>query len=76
MRRRRAAAQSGFSSPAAGLLNVRLGSELHAAVVTAAKAEQSSINSWIVRVLREAIATSSGSSGTEGPAEIGKPIVL
>ena len=43
-----------------GKLNVRLGSELHAAVVTAAKAEQVSINSWIVRVLREAITTPSG----------------
>ena len=31
--------------PFSGKLNVRLGSELHAAVVTAAKAEQSSINS-------------------------------
>ena len=62
--------------PFSGKLNVRLGSELHAAVVTAAKAEQSSINSWIVRVLREAITTSSGSSGTERLAEVGKPIVL
>ena len=58
--------------PFSGKLNVRLGSELHAAVVTAAKAEQVSINSWIVRALQEAIATPPGGSGREGSAEVGK----
>ncbi|MCY3841094.1 MAG: type II toxin-antitoxin system HicB family antitoxin [Gammaproteobacteria bacterium] len=47
--------------PFSGKLNVRLGSELHAAVATAAKVERTSINSWIMGVLREAIATSSDS---------------
>ena len=56
--------------PFSGKLNVRLGSELHASVVTAAKAEQVSINSWIVGVLREAIATPTGSSEREGWAEV------
>ena len=59
-----------------GKLNVRLGSGLHAAVVTAAKAEQVSINSWIVRVLREAITTPSVGFGKGGPAEVGKSIVV
>lgn len=42
------------TKPFSGNLNVRLGSALHAAVATAAKAERKSINSWIVGVLREA----------------------
>ena len=57
-------------------LNVRLGSELHAAVVTAAKMEQVSINSWIVRVLQEAIATPSGGSKMDGSVEDRKSITL
>ena len=52
--------------PCSGKLSVRLGTELHAAVATVAKAEQMSINSWIVRVLREAIAMPAGGSGREG----------
>ena len=56
--------------PFSGKLNVRLGSELHAAVMTAARAEQVSINSWIVRALREAIAMPSGRSEREGSAEV------
>ena len=56
--------------PFSGKLDVRLGSELHAAVATVAKAEKMSINSWIVRVLREAITTPSGGSGREGSAEV------
>ena len=56
--------------PFSGKLNVRLGSELHSAVVTAARAEQVSINSWIVTTLREAIAMPSGGSGREGSAEV------
>ena len=39
--------------PFSGKLNVRLGSELHAAVAAAAAARGMSINSWIVQVLRE-----------------------
>ena len=57
--------------PVSGKLNVRLGSELHSAVVTVARAEQMSINSWIVRVLREALPTQSDGSGREGSAEVG-----
>ena len=56
--------------PFSGKLNVRLGSELHSAVVTAARAKQVSINSWIVRALREAIAMPSGGSEREGSAEV------
>jgi len=62
--------------PFSGKLNVRLGSELHAAVVTAARAEQISINSWIVRILREAIATPPGGSDRDGSAEVRKSITL
>ena len=39
--------------PFSGRLNVRLGSELHAAVAAAAAAKGVSINTWIVRALRE-----------------------
>lgn len=39
--------------PCSGTLNVRLGSELHAAVAMAADAEGVSINSWIVNTLRQ-----------------------
>lgn len=39
--------------PFSGRLNVRLGSELHAAVAAAAAAKGLSINSWIVQALRE-----------------------
>ena len=39
--------------PFSGRLNVRLGSELHAAVAAAAAEKGVSINSWIVRALRE-----------------------
>jgi len=39
--------------PFSGRLNVRLGSELHAAVAAAAAAKGVSINSWIVHALRE-----------------------
>ena len=38
--------------PFSGKLNVRLGSELHAAVAMAAAEEGVSINSWIVSTLR------------------------
>ena len=38
--------------PFSGRLNVRLGSELHAVVASAAAAEGVSINSWIVQALR------------------------
>ena len=38
--------------PFSGELNVRLGSELHAAVAAAALTEGLSINSWIAEVLR------------------------
>ncbi len=40
--------------PFSGKLNVRLGSELHGAVASAAAEEGMSINSWIVAALREA----------------------
>ncbi len=40
--------------PFSGKLNVRLGSELHWAVASAAAAEGLSINSWIVEALRGA----------------------
>ena len=40
--------------PFSGKLNLRLGSELHAAVAVAAQDEGTSINSWIVSRLREA----------------------
>ena len=59
--------------PFSGKLNVRLGSELHAAVVTAAKAEQISINSWIVRALREVIRMPSGGFGREESAAVRRP---
>ena len=38
--------------PFSGRLNVRLGSELHAAVAAAAAARGVSINAWIVQALR------------------------
>ena len=59
--------------PFSGKLNVRLGSELHAAVAAVARAEQMSINSWIVRVLQEAITTPSSGSGGEGSLEVRGP---
>ncbi len=40
--------------PFSGKLNLRLGSELHAAVAVAAEEHGTSINSWIVNTLREA----------------------
>lgn len=39
--------------PFSGKLNVRLGSELHAAIAAAAAARGTSINSWIVDAVRE-----------------------
>ena len=39
--------------PFAGKLNLRLGSELHAAAAAAATARDMSINSWIVEAVRE-----------------------
>ena len=48
--------------PFSGKLNVRLGSDLHSAVVSAATAEHLSINSWIVQTLRDAAATRIGGS--------------
>ena len=42
--------------PYSGKLNLRLGSELHAAVASAAMREHVSINSWIVRTLQESTA--------------------
>ncbi len=39
--------------PFSGKLNVRLGSELHAAVAMAANQEGVSINSWIMKTLQE-----------------------
>ena len=56
--------------PFSGKLNVRLGSELHAAVVTAATAEQKSINSWIVSALREAVTAPPGGAATKRMAEV------
>ena len=41
--------------PFSGKLNLRLGSELHALVATAAVANQMSINSWIVWAVRRSI---------------------
>ena len=41
------------TKPYSGKLNLRLGSELHAAVASAAMAERVSINAWIVQILRE-----------------------
>ena len=61
--------------PFSGKLNVRLGSELHAAVVTTAKAKQMSINSWIVTILREAIAIPSSRSERTGSAEVRKQTI-
>ena len=55
---------------------VRLGSDLHAAVVIAAKAEQMSINSWIVGVLREAIAAPPGGFERDGSGEVRKSVIL
>ena len=49
--------------PFSGKPNVRLGSELHAAVAAAALIEGLSINSWIVGVLRQSTAPSAASSG-------------
>lgn len=45
--------------PFSGKLNVRLGSQLHAAVVKAAGADRVSINSWIVRILHAAVSAPS-----------------
>ncbi|WP_419166044.1 type II toxin-antitoxin system HicB family antitoxin [Candidatus Palauibacter sp.] len=39
--------------PYSGKLNVRLGSELHAAIAEAAASREMSINSWIVEAVRE-----------------------
>ena len=39
--------------PFSGKLNVRLGSELHHEVARAAEAEGTSINSWIIKAVRE-----------------------
>ncbi|WP_419861307.1 type II toxin-antitoxin system HicB family antitoxin [Candidatus Palauibacter sp.] len=39
--------------PFSGKLNLRLGSELHAAVAQAAASREMSINSWIVEAVRE-----------------------
>jgi len=41
--------------PFSGKLNLRLGSELHALVATAAATNQVSINSWIVRAVRRSV---------------------
>jgi len=46
-----------------GKLNLRLGSELHALVATAAAANQVSINSWIVRAVRGRIGVRPVDSG-------------
>ena len=59
--------------PFSGKLNVRLGSELHAAVVKAARAEHVSINSWIVKALREAADVSRGDVREEGMARPVRP---
>ena len=48
--------------PYSGKLNLRLGSELHAAVASAAMNERISINSWIVQTLRETTGVASGSN--------------
>lgn len=48
--------------PFSGKLNLRLGSELHAAVAVAALTEGLSINSWIVGVLRQSTGASSAPS--------------
>ena len=52
--------------PFSDMFSIRLGSELHAAVVTAAKAERMSINSWIVAALGKAIAMPSDGSSMDG----------
>lgn len=44
------------SRPYSGKLNVRLGSDLHQEVARAADAEGTSINSWIVKAVRERVA--------------------
>ena len=62
--------------PVSDQLDVRLGSELHAAVVRATKAEQMSISPWIVRVLQETFATSSGGYERDGSGEVRKSIIL
>ena len=41
--------------PFSGKLNLRLGTELHAAVATAAASRRMSINAWIVRAVRKAV---------------------
>lgn len=46
--------------PFSGKLNLRLGSELHALVATAAAASQVSINSWIVNAIRSTMGGKGG----------------
>ncbi len=46
--------------PYSGKLNLRLGSELHAAVASAAMTERVSINAWIVQTLRQTTGLAGG----------------
>lgn len=48
--------------PFSGKLNLRLGTELHAAVAAAAAARRMSINAWIVQAVRQATGPREGSS--------------
>ena len=52
--------------PMCGEIGLRLGTELHAAVAMAARAERMSVDAWIVRALRGAVErVSDGSRGEE-----------
>ena len=50
--------------PFSGKLNLRLGTELHAAVATAAASRRMSINAWIVRAVRKAVGARTGQSAS------------
>ena len=52
--------------PFSGKLNLRLGTELHAAVATAAASRRMSINAWIVRAVRKAVEARAGQSASVG----------
>ena len=54
--------------PFSGKLNLRLGSELHALVATAAAANQVSINSWIVNAIRSTMGGTGGRRQRRGAA--------
>ena len=52
--------------PFSGKLNLRLGTELHAAVATADASRRMSINAWIVRAVRKAVGARAGQSASVG----------